>query len=137
MTASTRAIRGPESGFTLLEIAISLVMFAIVLGSLGRTSIRMIHTSSLSGTALMRNAEMSRQVNRLEALRWDSLPSRAGCATFSGAALPHQRCVTVTALTGTRTQVTVIITPTVASIRPDTATFERAMVSPMSPFGAP
>jgi prepilin-type N-terminal cleavage/methylation domain-containing protein len=137
MSAPTRPAPRPDSGFTLIEIAIALVLLSIVLASLGRVSLKMTDASAQSGSILMRNAEMTRQVNRLEALRWDSLPSRAGCVTLSSAPLPHQRCVTVTALQSNRTQVRVIITPTVAPIRPDTVVFERTLVSAINPFGAP
>ena len=137
MTTPARPAPRPEAGFTLIEIAIALVLLSIVLASMGRTSLKMAHASSLSGLVLMRNAEMARQVNRLEALTWDSLPSRAGCVTVSSAALPHQRCVTVTALQANRTRVQIIIAPTVAPIRPDTITFERTKVSAINPFGAP
>jgi prepilin-type N-terminal cleavage/methylation domain-containing protein len=137
MTTPCTAARNPEAGFTLIELAIALVIFAIVLGSLGRASISMAHQASQSGPVAMRNAEMSRQVNRLEALTWDSLPGRAGCVSITTGAFPHQRCVTLTTITSTRTSVRLIITPTLARIRPDTTTFERSKIINISPFGAP
>ncbi len=97
----------------------------------------MAHQASQSGAIAMRNAEMSRQVNRLEALTWDSLPTRAGCVSITTGAFPHQRCVTLTTITPTRTSVRLTITPTVARIRADTTTFERSKIISISPFGAP
>jgi prepilin-type N-terminal cleavage/methylation domain-containing protein len=137
MTDHNPSVRNSESGFTLIELAIALVIFAIVLASLGRTSIAMAHQATQSGSVAMRNAEMSRQVNRLEALTWDSLPARAGCVSIGTGAFPHQRCVTLTTITPTRTSVRLIITPTLAPIRADTTTFERSKIITISPFGAP
>ena len=87
MSATRRPSHRPEAGFTLIEVAFSLVIFAIVLLSLGRTTLQMAHSASQSSGVTVRNAEMARQVNRLEALTWDSLPPRAGCATLSSVSL--------------------------------------------------
>lgn len=137
MTTAPRPGPRQEAGFTLIEIAISLVIFSIVLLSLGRTTLQLAQVSNRSSGVVQRNAETVKQVNRLEALTWDSLSPRAGCVTPSSAALPHQRCVTLTALSTTRTQVQVVIAPTAANIRPDTAIFERSNVASINPFAVP
>jgi prepilin-type N-terminal cleavage/methylation domain-containing protein len=128
---------GNTRGFTLIEVLISLVIFAIALLSLGRTTLIMGRQSSESTLLVYRNAEMAKQVNRLAALEWDSLPSRAGCVTKTTAPFPHQRCVTLTTVSSRQTQVQIVITPTVTLLRPDTTVFDRVNEDGVNPFSGP
>ena len=70
-------------------------------------------------------ALMAEEAQRLTVLPFDSLASRAGCATVSGGTLPRTRCVTVTDVNTGRKQVRIVITPTNTAIKPDTVVFHR------------
>lgn len=116
---------GPPAGFTLIEVVVAMVLLAVVLTMLASFSMgtaRQLVTLSRSD---VRQAITLREVNRLAALPYDSLPAEAGCRTVTVANLVHTSCVTITNGTRNRT-VQVIVTPQRAGTYADTVVLQRA-----------
>ena len=65
--------------------------------------------------------------NRLEALPFDSLTVGSTSVTVSGQPYPHTRVVTITAPSSKAKQVQLVITPSNALYKPDTAKFSRTL----------
>jgi hypothetical protein len=81
--------------------------------------------SRLNGIASVRAGALAAQVNRLEVLAYDSLPSRAGCTSVSSGLLPRTECISVQDVVTGRRRVTFILRPNNSALRPDTVIFER------------
>ena len=124
-------------GFSLVEVMVSMTLIAVALSALVGPTYQFAQRSTALGAATQRAAIVAEQVHRLSVLPFDSLPSRAGCLGASNAALPHVRCVTVTAVTATRLQVAVVVTPANPAFRPDSVVFDRVRAAASNPFSTP
>ena len=121
-----RAAKHPaRRGITLIEVTVALVVFAIVTVSIASFTTQVARGSQLNGIATVRAGAIAAQVNRLEVLPFDSLPSRAGCTSISTGLLPRSECITVQDLTVRRRRVTFVLTPANSALRPDTAILVR------------
>ena len=118
--------RRRRDGFALVEVMVALVLFAI--GSLGLAAMSVVvaRRAITSAATTARAATMGEQLDRLQAIPFDSLAARAGCTVVTGPPLPNTRCVTITTLPNNKVQIRLIVTPTDPKLRPDTTTFTRA-----------
>lgn len=112
-------------GITLIEVIVALIMFAVVTTSIASFTTQVARGSQLNGIATVRAGALAAQVNRLEVLPFDSLPSRAGCTSVSTGLLPRSECITVQDVTVGRRRVTFVLTPANSALRPDTAILVR------------
>ena len=129
----SRTLR-PRSGFTLIEVIVAMVLLAIVLTMLASFSMGTATQMLDLSHADVRQAITAREVNRLTALPYDSLPNAGGCRTVSVAGLQHTSCVTITNATRNRA-VQIIVTPQRGGYA-DTLVFQRA--APFyNPFNTP
>ena len=115
-----------RAGFALVETMVAMVLFAIATLGLAGMSVVIARRAVTSAATTARAATMGEQVDRLQAIPFDSLAARAGCTTISGPPLPHTRCIVLTTLPNNKLQVRLIVTPTDPKLRPDTSTFTRA-----------
>jgi hypothetical protein len=124
----------PARGFTFVETLVALCILttgaAVMVAPLYKYAQR---TDGVSAVQL-RNGVLAGQVGRLTALPFDSLASRAGCASIATGPLPHIRCVSLSSITARQMRVTLIITPISSWAAPDTAVFDRTPVSASNPF---
>ena len=112
-------------GITLIEVVIALTMFAIVTTSVASMTAHVAKGSRFNGIATVRAGALAAQVNRLEVLPYDTLPSRQGCTSVSTGLLPRSECITVQDVVVGRRLVTFILRPNNTALRPDTVIFER------------
>ena len=122
-------------GFALVEVMVGIVLMSIcLLGIAGMTVVAAKRASSLS-TQSTRDGLVLEELNRLSALPYDSIASRAGCTTFSNSFLPHTRCISYTDVAGGSgyKKVQIIITP-LNGAKPDTVTVNRAKGTPKNPL---
>ena len=110
---------------TLIEVAVALTVFALVTVSVATFTGQVAKGSRLNGIATVRTGALAAQVNRLEVLPYDTLPSRVGCTSISAGLLPRTECIAVQDLAVGRRRVTFILRPTNSALRPDTVIFER------------
>jgi Tfp pilus assembly protein PilV len=115
-----------RKGFALAEVMVALVLFAVGTLGLAAMSVAVAKRAVTSAATTARAATMGEQVDRLQAIPFDSIAARAGCTTISGPPLPHTRCITITTLPNNKVQIRLVVTPSDPKLRPDTATFTRA-----------
>ena len=83
-----------------------------------------------------RGAILSQQLNQFAALPFDSLNGKVGTLTVTTGPMPYTRTVTVNSLSPTLLRVTIVVTPTNATFRPDTLVLQRSKAR-KSVFGTP
>ena len=112
-------------GMTLIEVTVALTVFAIVTATVATFTGHVAKGSRLNGIATVRTGALAGQLNRLEVLPYDTLPSRAGCTSISTGLLPRTECIAVEDVVVGRRRVTFILRPNNSALRPDTVIFER------------
>ena len=125
-----RAAERPQpkrrDGFALVEAMVAMVLFAIATLGLAAMSVAVARRAVTSAATTARAATMGEQVDRLQAIPYDSIAARAGCTVITGPPLPHTRCIVITNLPNTKVQIRLTVTPTDPKLRPDTSTFTRS-----------
>ena len=121
-------------GITLIEVVVALTMFAIVTVTVASFTAQVASGSRVNAVSTVRAGALAAQVNRLEALPFDTLPSRVGCTDISTGLLPRSECVDVRDLAVGRRQVTFILRPLNTALRPDTVIFERSKPQAFHPL---
>lgn len=116
-----------KSGFILLEVLVAMVLLGLVLSTLAGMMFAVSRRAITSTGFAYRNAILIQEVNRLEALPFDSLTVGSATVTVSGLPYPHTRTVTVAApSTGTK-QINLVIAPANPLYRADTVSFTRTL----------
>lgn len=131
---SAPATSRAERGFSLVEVVVSLTLLAVTMAALARPTYSYARTVAALSADDARNAIIAQQMNRLLVLPFDSLPSRAGCQTLTAAPYSHTRCITVTNTSASQRHVVMVITPSNAAFRADTAVIDRTKPSTANPF---
>jgi len=114
-----------RAGFTLIEVVVAMVLLAVVLTMLASFSMGTATQTIDLSRSDARQAVTLRELNRVAALPYDSLPAAAGCRTVTIGILGHTSCITVTDGVKNRT-IQVIVTPQRAGIYADTLVIQRA-----------
>lgn len=131
--------RRNRKGVAVLEIMVGMVVLAVgLLGAAGMTVAATRRASGLT-TQSSRDGVMLQELNKLAALPYDSLSGRVGCATASTGTLEYTRCILVTDVADGAgyKRVRLIVSPSTAWARPDTAYLNRARSSiAINPFGS-
>lgn len=111
---------------TLIEVVVALTVFAMVAAGIAGFTTQVAKGSRMNGLASVRAGALAAQINRLEVLPYDTLPTRAGCTSVSTGLVPRTECVTVQDLVVGRRRVTFILRPSNTALRPDTVILERS-----------
>jgi prepilin-type N-terminal cleavage/methylation domain-containing protein len=124
-----------NGGFTLIEALVSLTIFSVVLIALSGLMLHVGIQTRRSASYAYRSAAAQEASVWVEGLPWDSLDtvSGLGCTTDSTGFLVYDRCTTVADTLGLK-RVTVVITPTDTTLRPDTLVMDRARPRAPAPF---
>jgi hypothetical protein len=112
---------------TLIEVVVALTVFAMVAAGIAGFTTQVARGSRINSLASVRAGALAAQINRLEVLPYDTLPTRAGCTSVSTGLVPRTECVTVEDIVAGRRRVTFILRPTNTALRPDTVIFERTL----------
>lgn len=123
-----------KKGFVLLEVIVAMFILAIVLSSLAALMFQVSRGSFLSVGGAYRNGILLQEVNRLEALPYDSLAVGTATATVTQLPYPHTRQVIITNPATNVKTVKLVITPANALYKPDTATFTRTLGTTTNAF---
>jgi Tfp pilus assembly protein PilV len=119
------ALSAPRLGISLIEIMVALLLFGTVSVAMSGLSLVIARRADANDLSTKRSAALQQQMNRLQALPYDSLASKAGIVTVSDGAFPHKRRITVSTA-GSRTRVTIQIIPTQAPATSESIAFDRA-----------
>jgi hypothetical protein len=130
MRTQLRCRTGPGNaalrrGITLIEVVVALTIFAMVTVGIAGFTTHVARGSRINGLASVRAGALAAQINRLEVLPYDTLPTRVGCTSISTGLVPRTECVAVQDIVAGRRQVTFILRPNNTALRPDTVIFER------------
>ena len=127
MRLRLRARTAPRQGFILLEVLVAMVLLGLVLSTLAAMMFAVAKRSITSTGSSYRNAILMQEVNRLEALPFDSLALGTTSVTVGTMPYPHTRIVTVTTISDKAKQVQLVITPSIVAYKPDTVKFSRTL----------
>jgi len=119
----------------LIEVMVSLVITSIAMVGLGGMLVHAARTATQVTVRNSRSAVATQTLNRLAAVPYATLESKAGCLTVTTPPFPHTRCVSVTAVaggSGTK-QLRVIITPQNTTVRADTLYLTRTSGAAINP----
>jgi Tfp pilus assembly protein PilV len=114
-----------RAGISIVEILVALVLFGTVGVAMAGLSLVVARRAEANDLFTKRTALLQQQMNRLQALPFDSLANKAGTVVVTSGPFPHTRVISLST-TGSRTRVTVQITPTRAPDRRETIAFDRA-----------
>lgn len=104
----------------------ALTVFAMVTAGIAGFTTQVAKGSRVNSLSQVRAGALAAQINRLEVLPFDTLPTRVGCTSISTGLVPRSECVAVQDLAADRRRVTFILRPNNTALRPDTVIFERS-----------
>ncbi len=126
-----------RGGFVLLEVIVAMIILSIVLSSLAALMFRVSRGAFLSTGGAYRNGVLLQEVNRLEALPYDSLALGTTTSSVSALPYPHTTQITITNPATNQKLVKILITPTNALYRRDSVLFIRTLGQPTNEFNLP
>ena len=112
-------------GITLIEVVVALTIFALVTVGIAGFTTQVASGSRINSLSSVRAGALAAQINRLEVLSYDLLPSQQGCTNISTGLVPRDECVYVQDIAAGRRRVTFILRPSNTALRPDTVILER------------
>jgi prepilin-type N-terminal cleavage/methylation domain-containing protein len=124
--AAATTMTNQRKGFSVVEVIVAMVLLGIAVSSLAALTYSVSQSSMIATGNAYRNGVLMQEVNRLEMSPYDSVRTGTTTQTVSGQPYPHTTVITVTEPTlNVLKNVKVIITPTQARFKPDTAIFIR------------
>jgi prepilin-type N-terminal cleavage/methylation domain-containing protein len=118
--------REPRKGFVIVEVIVAMVLLAVAVASLASLIYSVSQSSLIATGNAYRNGVLMQEVNRLEGLPYDSIPTGSSSVSVSTQPYPHTTAVTVTEpVAAVMKTVKVVITPTNLKFKPDTVIFTR------------
>jgi Tfp pilus assembly protein PilV len=114
-----------RAGMSVVEIMVAMMLFGTVTVAMAGLSLAVARRADANDVFTKRTAVLQQQMNRLQALPYDSVLAKAGSTTVTSGPFPHTRVITVSP-SGSRTRVTIQITPTRSPAAKETIVFDRA-----------
>lgn len=126
-TDSTQGLQTPglRNGFGIVEVIVAMVLLAISVTALGSLSYSVSQSSMRVAGDAYRNGILLGEVNRLEALPYDSLPITTTTVAIATAPYPHTRYVTITTPAVNTKTIKIVVKPVNARYKADSVTFTR------------
>ncbi len=115
----------PPPGFVLLEVIIAMTILGIVLSSLAAMLFQVSRHAIRATGGAYRNGILLQEVNRLEALPFDSLALGTTSVVVSAMPYPHTATVTIALPKVNIKSVKVVIAPAISIYKKDSALFIR------------
>jgi hypothetical protein len=112
-------------GLSVVEIVVALTLFGTVTIAMAGLSLTVAKRAEANDVFTKRTALLQQQMNRLQAIPYDSLADKAGSVVVTAGPFPHERKISINT-TGSRTRVVVQIIPAHAPDRAETIAFDRA-----------
>ena len=124
--AATIVMKEPRKGFVIVEVIVAMVLLAVAVASLASLIYSVSQSSLAASGNAYRNGVLMQEVNRLEGLPYDSIPTGTSTVSVSTMPYPHTTVIRVTEpVAAVMKTVTVVITPTNLKFKPDTISFSR------------
>ena len=126
--AATTATVTNESrkGIALVEVIVAMVLLSVAVASLASLIYSVSQSSLIATGNAYRNGVLMQEINRLEGIPYDSIPTGTSTVSVSTQPYPHTTVVTVTEpVAAVMKTVNVVITPMNLKFKPDTVSFTR------------
>jgi prepilin-type N-terminal cleavage/methylation domain-containing protein len=126
-----------RSGFTLVEVMVSMVMLAIILTSLARASTVIAVRGRSNDLSAKRTAVLQTEANKFGAMSFAALqafPTTNRSFTRGDFAYTRQLTITSQSAINNRYSVKIVIIPQVDPSRPDSVIIERSLPPTGSPL---
>ena len=94
MTSPTQ--RSRQTGFTLIEVMVSVTILAVGVLVLGGFLLRSSRTAEAASAVSYQTSVLAAQVARYDAMPFDQLVAGTTCTTVTNGQLPHALCTIVT-----------------------------------------
>jgi prepilin-type N-terminal cleavage/methylation domain-containing protein len=121
----SRSLLSQKAGFTLIESILAMILISAILSLLAPSLFHVANERVTVDAAILREATLRGEFNRLASFPFDDLAGEAGCTTVTGTELPHTLCVSVADLSVTEREITIEITPSSSWIPGDTVMLTR------------
>ena len=114
-------------GISLIEVVVAVVLLGIIATVHTVATMRYSMRNRIAALGVSRSAAISTATDLFSTMPFSALATNSGCVDVTTPAnYPHERCVTVTAVTGSVVRVQIIITPDNTALRPDTVRVDRS-----------
>ena len=124
--AATTATNDRTKGFSVVEVIVAMVLLAIAVSSLAALTYSVSQNGMIATGNAYRNGVLMQEVNRLEAIPYDSVKTGTSTQSVTGPPYPHTTVITVAEPNVNLVKtVRIVITPTQPRFKPDTANFIR------------
>lgn len=115
-----------RAGVSLIEVLVALTLFAMIATVHTQATFRYGAQQRLIAIGAERSAASAAVVEMYTTMPRANIAATAGCADVSTYThFPHERCVTVSAISSTVTRVRIIITPDNPKLKSDTLIVDR------------
>ena len=116
----------PRKGFVIVEVIVAMVLLAVAVASLASLIYSVSQSSLAASGNAYRNGVLMQEVNRLEGVPYDSIPTGTSTVSVSTMPYPHTTVIRITEpVAAVMKTVTVVITPANLKFKPDTIIFSR------------
>lgn len=123
-----------QAGFTLIEILVSVTIFAVGILALGTLMGRGAKSAGAAAALSYQTSVMGAVAARYDAIPFTLLGAGTTCDTVAAPPLPRIRCATVTDINPKLRRVSVMVTPTDnPMLQPDSVVFERSISGEAAP----
>jgi prepilin-type N-terminal cleavage/methylation domain-containing protein len=122
-------------GVSLIEVMVALVLFGIIVTVHTVATMRYGMRERIVALGASRSAAVAMSIDIFSAMPRASIAAAAGCTDIT--LFPnylHERCVSVSAVGGTITRITIVITPENTALRADTVFVDRVTANTTPPF---
>jgi type II secretory pathway pseudopilin PulG len=114
-----------RKGFMLVEVIVAMVLLAIAVTSLAGLVYSVSQSGIKTSGDAYRNGVLMHEVNRLEGLPYDLIPTGTSSYSVSTGSYPHTRVVTVAEPVTNVKTIRIVITPVNSKFKPDSVAFLR------------
>jgi prepilin-type N-terminal cleavage/methylation domain-containing protein len=124
-----------RKGVSLIEVLVALVLFGMIATVHTVATLRYGVRQRFAAVGAARSAAVAQSIDLFSSMPRASIAGAAGCADITTwPSFPHERCVTVTAVSGTVSRITIVITPDNPALEPTTVTVDRVTTNTTPPF---
>ena len=133
-----QSLRRKRGGFILMEVIVAMTLLALIMTPLAAMVFKITARSHRSIGNTYRNAIVMKEVNLLESLAYDSIPSGTTTTVVTDHTYPYTKTITVAQyfqkwqLKGK--SVTLVISPSNPLYKPDTVKFIRSSANTLRAF---
>jgi Tfp pilus assembly protein PilV len=115
-----------RKGFVIVEVIVAMVILAVAISSLAALVLSVSKSGIKTTGDAYRNGVLIQEVNRLEAIPYDSIPNGTSTVVVSSGNYAHTRVVTVTEPTVNIVKsIKIVVKPTNPRYQADSTTFIR------------